>query len=227
MSRAPSPATPEPNMCPSEEELTEQLCSYADLATASHTPTNATSATKAAAAPAFSSAERTAARTEGGLYADAGVDFEHLIAFAGAAALKSHDPASHIDVEALSASVQVGMQTEAQATFMKLGASSEADRTGVTATLWGAELHEGLYNPDGSIGYNLGASANYAAIEGTYQGSDWSVTAGASLGVGAEGSIGTQDRDGDGNLELCARVGVPIVGTPVGILLGGCAEKFW
>jgi hypothetical protein len=64
----------------------------------------------------------------------------------------------------------------------------------------------GVHNADGSFGWNAGATATAIGGEGTVQfGSASSLTAGASVGIGLEGSLGFRDADGDKAPELCGR----------------------
>ena len=69
-----------------------------------------------------------------------------------------------------------------------------------------AKVNFGYENPDGSRGGNFGIGATIVGAEITtgYRGS--TVTAGLSVGAGAELSVGTRDLDKDGSQEFCARV---------------------
>lgn len=59
---------------------------------------------------------------------------------------------------------------------------------------------------DGSRGLGMGAGANIAAGEATYDRGGFRATVGLSAGVGAGAGLGLRDADGDGRTELCASV---------------------
>lgn len=184
---------------------------------------NASHAPAAAAGPpppppklATNNATRTAERSlDAGAYADAGHSKESDAYYAGVAAIKGRDT-SGVEIEVMSASVQVGAQNEAQATGIRLGASNAHGAISVEAAT--ANAHAGFSNPDGSVGLNGGAQASVVYVEGTLSGAANSVTAGVGLGSGAEASIGVRDRDHDGNPEACFRIAVGFG------MVGACIE---
>jgi len=81
--------------------------------------------------------------------------------------------------------------------------------------------NSGVHNDDGSVGYNIGLSAEAAGLEATVSTPVASVTLGASVSWGLSGSSGFRDADHDGKPEYCARVSVPA------FTFGGCLERFW
>jgi hypothetical protein len=123
-----------------------------------------------------------------------------------------------MEVEGLSASAQVGLQSEAQAGLVRAGSASASDGS------WGAEgmtarASAGIHNPDGTHGVNAGATATVASIEGTTPllGDHVAFTGGVALGVGAAGSLGY--READGHHEVRARV-------ELGPYIAGLALRF-
>jgi hypothetical protein len=168
---------------------------------------------------------------ETGAGADSATISEHPGAVAGAgitesgdgvhaevALLKGRDARTGVGVEVMSASAQIGAQNEVSLALARLtGSNAPGSATGSIDVLT-ARLAAGTRNVDGSRGLNAGATAIGVGIEGTLQGAGWSGTAGASLGLGAEASIGLRDADGDGHAEVCARA------VFAWWTLGGCAE---
>ncbi|HSO37883.1 MAG TPA: hypothetical protein VLT33_35390 [Labilithrix sp.] len=180
--------------------------------------TTATQTPGPAAPPkqATNNATRTSERDlDAGPYAAAGYSKESEAFYAGVAAIKGRT-ASGVEVEVLSASVQVGAQNEAQATGIRLGASNAHGAVSVEAAT--ANAHAGFYNPDGSVGLNGGAQASTLYAEGTLSGAANSVTAGVGAGSGAEASIGVRDKDRDDNPEVCFRVAAGF------LMVGACIE---
>jgi hypothetical protein len=164
---------------------------------------------------ANSNAQRTSQRVGVAPYADAGVTTAENSAYAGVAVVKGRDPKSGVDVEALSASVQIGAQSEVQVGLQRV-AGSRGALTGSVETFT-ARANVGVYNDDGSKGLNVGACATAIGFEGTI-GGDSSLTYGVAASAGAAGSVGVRDLDRDGKTELCARLSLGPV------TLGLCME---
>lgn len=163
-------------------------------------------------------AQRTTAQSSIGPYADAGVTGSGDAVHAGAAALKGRDPANYgLEVEVFSVSGQVGGEMEAQGALARLGLSGT--RGSVTAEFLTARAHGGSHNDDGSTGVNVGAGATGAGVEGTLALGESSITGGVALSLGASASLGVRDQDGDGAIEVCAKVSVGFA------TLGFCAEN--
>ena len=152
-------------------------------------------------------------------YADTGVTTSGDIAYAGAALLKGRDAKSGLGVEVIGISGQAGAQNEVSLVEARLSASTTlpAHLSGTIDVLT-AHGGAGTYNTDGSRGLNVGMTAIGVGAEGTVEISGWSGTLGASLGVGAEASIGLRDADQDGRAEICARA------VFAWWTVGGCAE---
>ncbi|RYZ03789.1 MAG: hypothetical protein EOO73_26515 [Myxococcales bacterium] len=150
---------------------------------------------------ANNNAERTNERLGVAAYMDAGKTAAGDSVYVGVALLKGRDP-SGAAVEVMSASVQVGAQTEVQVGLQRVAGQMGALSGSVeTFTL---RANAGVHNDDGSVGLNLGASATAVGFEGTAGGAS-SVTYGVAAGVGAGASVGVRDIDRDGKTELCAR----------------------
>jgi hypothetical protein len=115
----------------------------------------------------------------------------------------------------LSASVQIGAQSEVQVGLQRV-AGSRGALTGSVETFT-ARANVGVYNDDGSKGLNVGACATAIGFEGTI-GGDYSLTYGIAASAGAAGSVGVRDLDRDGKTELCARLSLGPV------TLGLCME---
>jgi hypothetical protein len=122
--------------------------------------------------------------------------------YAAAALVKGRDP-SGAAIEVLSASVQLGAQTELQVGVQRIAGTGGA-LTGSVET-FALRANVGIHNDDGSVGLNIGASATAVGFEGT-AGNVNSVTYGVGAGVGAGASVGARDIDRDGKAELCARL---------------------
>ena len=150
-----------------------------------------------------------------GPYADAGYAEGGHALHAGVAVVKGRDT-SGLELEAMSVSVQVGAQHEAQAGAVRAGKSGPL---GAVAFEGGtANAHIGVHNPDGSTGFNTGAGAVLIAGELTVGANANSVTVGTGVGGGAEMSVGLRDKDGNGNPEACFRLGVKFA------TVGACFE---
>lgn len=154
-----------------------------------------------AASTANNNAQRTSERLGLAPFAAAGATGSGDAVFAGVAVIKGHDKAG-VDIEVLSASAQIGKQTEAQLGFQRISGSRGA-LSGSVETFT-ARANVGIYNDDGSKGLNFGVGATAVGLEGTF-GTATSVTYGVAGGVGVAGSIGVRDIDHDGKTELCAR----------------------
>jgi hypothetical protein len=128
--------------------------------------------------------------------------------FAGAAAVKGRDPNTGIEVDVLTVSGQVGLQSEVQAGMQRVGWSSDDGRQSVGMDVFTARANAGIHNVDGSTGLNVGAMAVAIGVEGTANYSGNSITGGLSFSAGAEGHIGVRDSDADGSGELSVRVSV-------------------
>ncbi len=87
-----------------------------------------------------------------------------------------------------------------------------------SADTFSAKVNYGIHNPDGSVGLNFGASASVVGVETTFSHSGWSLTVGASEGIGPDMSVGVRDQDRDGRGELCGRISIRA------LTLGACLE---
>jgi hypothetical protein len=126
--------------------------------------------------------------------------------YAAGAAIKGRE-SNGIEVEVFTASAQIGGQFETQVGAARIGTSSDDGTNSIAMDVFTARAAMGVHNADGSFGWNVGATATAIGAEGTVQlGSASSLTAGASVGVGLEGSVGFRDADGDKQPELCGRV---------------------
>jgi hypothetical protein len=150
-----------------------------------------------------------------GPYAAAGYSQGGHAFHAGAALVKGRD-ASGLELEAVSASGQIGAQSEVQGAVARVGVTGTLGAVG--GDLGAANAHAGVHNPDGSTGLNAGAGAVLIAGEVTVSGKANSLTLGAGWGVGGELSAGVRDKDGDGQPEVCFRVSAKIV------TVGACIE---
>lgn len=169
-----------------------------------------------AASTAHNNAERTSERLGADLYADAGTTKAGGAVYAGVALVKGHDPKSGANLEILSASAQIGAQSELQVGLQRISASRGALTGGVET--FTARANAGIYNDDGSTGLNVGFGATAIGFEGTV-GSTNSLTYGVAASAGAAGSVGVRDIDHDGKTELCGRVSWGPV------TLGACVEN--
>lgn len=164
---------------------------------------------------ANNNAQRTGERLGVAPYSSAGTTAGGDSVYAGLAMLKGRDP-SGAAIEVLSASVQVGAQTELQVGFQRV-AGTRGALTGSVET-FALRANAGIHNDDGSVGLNIGASATAIGFEAT-AGDASSVTYGVGAGVGAGASVGVRDIDHDGQTELCARLSFgPIT-------VGACLEN--
>jgi hypothetical protein len=127
--------------------------------------------------------------------------------YVGAAAIKGRDARSGIELEVFTGSAQIGGQWEVQAGAARVGVSTDdaADSAGVE--VFTARAAMGVHNVDGSFGWNAGALGTVVGAEGTLRlGTASSITAGAAIGWGLEGSLGLRDVDEDNEPEVCGRV---------------------
>ncbi len=166
---------------------------------------------------AQNNAQRTSGQRDITSYANAGVTGgARDAAYAGAAALKGHDPKTGIEVEVFSGSAQAGGENEAQAGMVRLGLSGK--NGSVTGEAFTLRANGGAHNDDGSIGINSGFVASLIGAEGTLAHGADSLTFGASLGGGVSVSVGLRDIDNNDKPELCVKV------TSGPVTLGFCAE---
>jgi hypothetical protein len=164
---------------------------------------------------ANNNAQRTEERLGVAPYSSAGRTAAGDSVYAGAALLKGRD-GSGAPIEVLSASAQLGAQSEVQVGLQRVAGTRGALTGSVeTFTLRG---NVGIHNDDGSVGLNIGASATAVGFEGT-AGHANSVTYGVGAGIGAGASIGARDVDHDGKTELCARLSFGPV------TVGACVEN--
>jgi hypothetical protein len=174
----------------------------------------------AATSPSVSSANNNAQRTteRSGIapYAAAGKIAAGDSLYVGVAGLKGRDPKSGLEVEVLSASEQKGLQLESQAALVRLGQAKAAGSFNIEAFTLRAT--HGIHNDDGSTGYNIGALATALGGEVTLNHGADSLTLGLSAGVGAAGSVGLRDIDGDGEHEVCVKASI------AEFTLGACVE---
>jgi hypothetical protein len=166
------------------------------------------------ASGANNNAQRTDERLGVAPYLSAGRTTAGDSLYAGAALLKGRDR-SGAAVEVLTASAQVGAQTEVQVGLQRV-AGTRGALTGSVETFT-LRANVGTHNDDGSVGLNIGASATAVGFEGTV-GTASSVTYGVGAGVGAGASVGVRDVDRDGSTELCARLSLGPV------TVGACLE---
>jgi hypothetical protein len=164
---------------------------------------------------ANNNAQRTEERLGVAPYLSAGSTAAGDSVYAGVALVKGRDP-SGAAVEVLSASVQLGAQTELQVGVQRV-AGTRGALTGSVETFT-ARANLGIHNDDGSVGLNIGASATAVGFEAT-AGDASSVTYGVGAGVGIGASAGARDIDRDGKAELCARVSFGPV------TVGACLEN--
>lgn len=203
----PTPAAPQP---PTSDPAQNDTQTYAQH----ESPAQAIAFTQRS--EPTNNAQRTSA-TAPAPYADAGVT-DDGVAYAGVAAIKGRDANTGIEMEIYSASVQVGAQNEAQAGMARLGISSDSGANSASMDIFTAQAHAGIYNKDGSTGFNVGATAVAVGVEGTASTGASGVTGGVSIGVGAEYSAGVRDADGDGYGEIGLRGTLELgVGVTIGI----------
>lgn len=176
-----------------------------DLAGSGTPPTKPTKSTD-------SSDQRTSARDEISPYSDYGVTSSGDAVFASGALLKGRDPKTGIEVDLLSASMQVGLETELQARLVSVGGSSDDGTKSGGMDIVSARAAVGIHNPDGSTGLNVSLSGNIIGVQisGTHDGEGGALGVGA--GVGAEGFVGFGDSDSDGRPEFSARFSGKVLG---------------
>jgi hypothetical protein len=206
MSRADAPNSSQPQPTAPPEPSVSVPSSVPKLVAAASPPRSVLPPTAPTppASTANNNAQRTSERPLAAPYADAGRTGAGDSVFAGAALIKGRDR-SGVDVEVLSGSAQLGVQTEVQLGFQRV-AGGGGILSGSVET-FSLRANVGKYNDDGSTGFNLGASATAVGFEGTVGGAS-SLTYGVSAGASMGGSIGTRDSDGDGRTEVCGRVAI-------------------
>jgi hypothetical protein len=167
-------------------------------------------------------ASRTTVRQSVTPYAEAGTTQDSTSVYAGAALVKTHLPGDN-DLELMSGSGQVGIESEVQASAARgtLTSGMFLFDAAVSADLLTLRLNLGIQNDDGSVGANIGGTAELVGVEVTASRSGWSATFGLSASAGAAASVGFRDADGDGREELCGKISIPAV------TVGLCAERFW
>ncbi|HEY8946714.1 MAG TPA: hypothetical protein VIM73_20870 [Polyangiaceae bacterium] len=168
--------------------------------------------------PAGTNAGRTSERNSSESYVAAG-QTRNGDWFAGAAALKTRDPATGFEAEVFTGSVQAGSQSELQAGLSRMSFSAGRDLSlSTTFEAFTARANGGELNDDGSRGANLGIGAAAVGAEATVSYSGWSLTAGAAVSLGFSVSSGERDADGDGSLERCFKGSIGFA------TLGVCTE---
>jgi hypothetical protein len=165
-------------------------------------------------------AARTRERQSSGAYADAGFTRTGDGVFAGLAALKTRVADSGAEVEAFSASAQLGAQNELQAGMARIGGSVEGKglHASVSVEVLTTRVNAGIYNDDDSVGANLGSTATAAGIELTAGGGGWQATVGVAASLGVAVSSGERNVDGDATTERCFK------GSIGPLTLGFCSE---
>jgi hypothetical protein len=165
-------------------------------------------------------AARTRERQSSGAYADAGFTRTGDGVFAGVAALKTRVAESGAEVEAFSASAQLGAQNELQAGMARIGGSVEGKglSASVTVDVLTTRANGGIYNDDDSVGANLGATTTFAGIELTAGSRGWQATVGVAASLGVAVSSGDRNTDGDATIERCFK------GSIGPLTLGFCSE---
>lgn len=186
-------------------------------------PEDLPSAADRQGSPATTDAKRGSARTDFAPRADAGVTSSGDSVYANASMLRGRDPQTGVEADLMRASARAGAQTDVSAGMASVGVSSENGGKSARLDVMTAQAGSGIRNPDGSTGFNVGATATAVGVEGTLESGGWSATAGISISKGFAASIGTRDQDRDGAGELCVRVsgGVGLVGATLGV----CAEN--
>lgn len=167
------------------------------------------------ASPSTNAARTTQRDVHQGVYGEAGVTDDKRNVFFGAAVIKGSTPEG-VEVEMGTASVQVGLQNEAQVGAGRAGYQGKYVSGSIES--FTASAQAGIDNADGSVGANVGLGATAASIEVTGKYSGSSVTAGLSAGLGMSASIGLRDDDKDGKKEVCVRTAFEFV------IAGGCIE---
>lgn len=206
MSRADAPnsSQAEPEPISSQAEPAATSASAVPILVSSVPPPPSVLPPTSAAPPgpaANNNAQRTDERSGVAPYLSAGSTTAGDSVYVGAALIKGRESGAGIEV--LSASIQVGAQTEVQVGFQRM-AGTRGTLTGSVET-FALRGNVGTHNDDGSVGLNIGASATAVGFEGTAGGAS-SVTYGVGAGVGAGVSVGARDVDRDGKTELCARL---------------------
>lgn len=121
--------------------------------------------------------------------------------------------------EIVSVSVQVGAHTQASVAVGRMEVQGNEGATQTTIEAATVDAHVGRYNADGSEGLTVGVTTivGAALTHHQYEGGN-SVSIGGGVGLGAAGSVGTRDADGDGEPEVCAQLSVGFVAG------GACVE---
>jgi hypothetical protein len=163
-------------------------------------------------------AERMSAR-EMNSYAQAGYTNQGN-SYAGAAIVSGRDPDSGIFAEIGTVSAQAGLhQVEVQGGLARVGGQSDDGQNSVSAEFLTGRFNLGTHNDDGSKGLNVGGQLTIAAYQETVGVNGNGLTVGVSAGIGAAGSAGYRDADGDGYRELCKSASVMF------LTFGTCIEE--
>ena len=126
-------------------------------------------------------------------------------------------------LEVGAAHAQFGNDFDVQATAVRRTSVLSAYGFSISATgdAGAARVNLGETNDDGSIGGNIGASAEALAGEITVDTPVGSLTYGQGVSIGVSGSMGVRDADHDGKPEFCAKFSIPAY------TVGACVEQFW
>src|SRR5262249_39011166 len=119
------------------------------------------------------------------------------------------------DVELASASVQFGLQNEAQFGMGRLGIQATPTTRATVETFTG-RVAAGIHNPDGSTGLNASIGAAAMSVGASYEKGEVAAAASVGVGVGVGGSVGFKEGVNGGDPRLC-------VSAPIGpVTAGGC-----
>ena len=197
----------------------EQLASFAPEEAEAET-TEPEAETKADTPATDNNAARTRERNSSGFYADAGYTRSGDGVFAGLAAVKTAAPEGGEELELLSASAQLGAQTELQAGVARAGDGVEYQgvRASIAGELFTTRVTGGIHNDDDSVGANLSALNTVAGLEVTVAAGGFQVTVGTSISSGMAVSSGERNIDGDATIERCFK------GSVGPLTLGFCSE---
>jgi hypothetical protein len=215
----PTPEAPHPvlgSVTPEPTEGTETSTAVRSLVDTFREPSDLDVLTKYS--PAGTNAGRTSERNSSESYVAAGRT-RNGDWFAGAAALKTRDPETGVEVEVFTGSAQAGSQSELQAGLGRMSVSAGRDLSlSTTMEAFTARANGGELNDDGSRGANVGIGAVAVGAEATVSYSGWSLTAGAAVSLGFAVSSGERDADGDGSSERCFKGSIGFA------TLGVCTE---
>lgn len=190
--RKPAPRSTDPALSAAAQKLVERATKRRPLGVPAATDT---------------SAQRRAATPVEPLHARAGVTSSGTAVYAEAALLKGRKGGAQVEVMGISA--QQGLENEQAVTLGAVSVQSKNGHHALALEVGTAKVNEGVQNPDGSKGVNVGFGVNLGALEYTYSKGDYQLSVGLSLGVGkgAELAAGVRDVDHDGRQEECVRMG--------------------